>query len=67
MTDDNLHTPEGWHIVRLEAEIERLRAVITNAYGACEDSDYDDAGAVLWEALNKPPEQPSPETKEEAG
>ncbi len=28
MNDDNLHTPEGWYIVKLEAKIKQLREAI---------------------------------------
>ncbi len=32
MDDDNLHTPEGWHIVELEAKIKQLRVAMQDAY-----------------------------------
>ncbi len=61
MDDDNLHTPEGWHIVELEAEIERLRAALEEALML--------SGLLrkIFSSSAKPPEEPaSPETKEPA-
>ncbi len=66
MTDDNLHTPEGWYIVKLEAGIERLRGALVSAYDALVNGRPADAKAAMWAALNEPPEEPGAETEEPA-
>ncbi len=60
MDDDNLHTPEGWHIVRLEAEIVRLRAVLLRTIPMVR-SDLRDPGLLqkIFSSLAEPPEERS--------
>ncbi len=67
MADDNLHTPEGWHIVRLEAEIERLRAGLECIIRECSAMNKGPVAVhIAREALNEPPEEPGAETEKPA-
>ncbi len=79
MTDDNLHTPEGWHIVELEAEIERLRVAMQDAHDHLMNLQphiaqlpkliqpfIDSHVDCAMASLAKPPQQPREAAEQEA-